>query len=119
MILSQTLQAMVAPRIVLENLVRIGRRAIVSFPNFAYWRVRYYLMFRGRMPMSSTLPYTWYDTPNIHLCTIRDFILLCRELGVTLERSISLDHNGRVHRINSGFLAANLLGEQAVFLLRK
>jgi len=118
-VLSQTLQAMVAPRTVVENMVRIGRRAVVSFPNFGYWRVRGYLMFHGRMPMSNTLPYEWYETPNIHLCTIKDFIAMCREIGVTIERSISLNRTGGVRRINSGPLMANLFGVQAVFLLRR
>ncbi len=117
-ILSQTLQAMRAPRMALEQLLRIGRRAIVSFPNFAHWRVRYYLLMRGRMPMSGALPYSWYDTPNIHLCTIRDFLELCRELGITIERSLALDH-ASVPRAISGVVSANLFGEQAVFLLRK
>ena len=93
-VLSQTLQAMVAPKSVLEHLTRIGRRAIVSFPNFAHWRVRWYLAARGRMPVSETLPYQWHETPNIHFCTIKDFQELCRELNITVERSIFLD-NGK------------------------
>ena len=117
-VLSQTLQAMHAPREVLLNLMRIGRRAIVSFPNFAHWRLRLYLGFRGRMPLNDTLPYDWFDTPNIHLCSIKDFVVLCEEQGITVERSISLDHNGTTRRIGSSVFTANLLGEQAVFLLR-
>ena len=118
-ILSQTLQAMMAPRTVVENLVRIGRHAIVSFPNFGHWRVRGYLGFHGRMPKSKTLPYEWYETPNIHLCTIKDFIEMCDRLGVTIERSLSLNAHGRLRRINSGPLTANLFGVQAVFMLRR
>ena len=118
-VLGQTLQAMVAPRTVLHHMLRIGRRAIVSFPNFGYWRVRLFLLLHGRMPMSDTLPYQWYDTPNIHLCTIKDFLALCRELGIVIERSVSLDHKSRTHRINSSPFTANLLGEQAVFVLRR
>ena len=118
-ILSQTLQAMMAPRTVVENLVRIGRHAIVSFPNFGHWRVRGYLGFHGRMPKSKTLPYEWYETPNIHLCTIKDFIEMCDHLGVTIERSLSLNAHGRLRRINSGPLTANLFGVQAVFMLRR
>lgn len=72
-VLSQTLQTVTAPRVVLENMLRIGRRAIVSFPNFAYWRLRLYLALTGRMPVSKSLPYQWHNTPNIHLCTIKDF----------------------------------------------
>jgi len=118
-VLGQTLQAMRAPREVLENLIRIGRRAIVSFPNFAYWRLRWYLLKRGRMPVSETLSYQWYDTPNIHFCTIRDFVVLCEEMGVTIERSLALDSKGTERHIGWALFAANLLGEQAVFLLRK
>ena len=118
-VLGQTLQAMRAPKEVLENLIRIGRRAIVSFPNFAYWRLRWYLLKRGRMPVSETLSYQWYDTPNIHFCTIRDFVVLCEEMGVTIERSLALDSKGTERHIGWALFAANLLGEQAVFLLRK
>jgi len=118
-ILSQTLQAMMAPRAVVENLVRIGRHAIVSFPNFGHWRVRGYLGLHGRMPKSKTLPYEWYETPNIHLCTIKDFIEMCARLGITIERSLSLNAHGRLRRINSGPLTANVFGVQAVFMLRR
>jgi methionine biosynthesis protein MetW len=118
-VLSQTLQTMRAPRKVLENLSRIGRHAIVSFPNFGHWRVRAHLFFRGRMPVNDNLPYQWYGTPNIHLCTIRDFVLLCEEMGITIQRSISLDHRGQVRRIGGHLGSANFFGEQAVFLLRR
>ncbi len=118
-VLSQTLQAVRAPRAVLEQLMRIGRKAIVSFPNFAYWRVRWQLAVNGRMPVNGTLPYQWYDTPNIHFCTIRDFVALCDELGIVVERSIALNRNGIPHRIRSSPFISNILGEQAVFLLKK
>ena len=118
-ILSQTLQAMYNPKDILVELLRIGKRAIVSFPNFGHWRARLHLALKGRMPVNKTLPYEWYDTPNIHFCTIRDFIVLCDELGITIERSIALDSMGTVRRIRSGLFAANLLGEQGVFLLSK
>jgi methionine biosynthesis protein MetW len=118
-ILSNTLQAMVAPRDVLGHMMRIGRHAIVSFPNFAFWRVRLGFLFGGRMPRSDLMPYTWYDTPNIHLCSIKDFVALCGEMGFRVERSLSLDSAGRARRIGAGVFTANLLGEQAVFLLTK
>ncbi|MBO32242.1 MAG: methionine biosynthesis protein MetW [Rhodospirillaceae bacterium] len=118
-ILSQTLQATMAPREVLGNLVRIGSHAIVSFPNFAYWRVRAQLMFAGQMPRTNSMPYRWYDTPNIHFCTIKDFAALCREIGVTVERSIALNHFGMPRRIGSSPFLTNWMGEQAVFLLKK
>ncbi len=117
-ILSQTLQATHDPRHVLEQLVRIGRRAVVSFPNFGHWRMRLSLLLRGRMPVTDVLPASWYETPNIHLCTIRDFQALCDELGVTVERALSLDASGRAAPKQSLRLA-NLLGQSALFLLRK
>jgi methionine biosynthesis protein MetW len=117
-ILSQTLQATREPKGVLEHMLRIGRRAIVSFPNFGNWRVRLSLLRHGRMPVTDTLTYQWYDTPNIHLCTIRDFTQLCAELGIVVERAISLDSKGTI-RFDAGGRLANLLGEQAVFLLRR
>jgi methionine biosynthesis protein MetW len=116
-VLSQTLQATRQPRRVIEALVRIGRRAIVSFPNFGFWRVRLRLLLSGRMPMSDLLAHPWYETPNIHLCTIRDFVALCDELGVTVERSVTLDRHGRPYALHPHGGLANLLAEQGVFVL--
>jgi len=118
-VLSQTLQAMRAPKTVLEQMLRVGRRAIVSFPNFAHWRLRWFLLRRGRMPMSRALPHDWWETPNIHLCSIADFVHLCRISGITVEKSVFLDSTGIRHRIGGETRFANLLGEQAVFLLRR
>ncbi|MEE9140250.1 MAG: methionine biosynthesis protein MetW [Alphaproteobacteria bacterium] len=118
-VLSQTLQATRDPRGVLGELVRIGRRAIVSFPNFGGWRSRLQLLLRGRMPVTEQLCYQWYETPNIHLCTIRDFVTLCRELGITIERSISLDAKGRVRPFYSALRLDNLFSDQGIFLLGK
>ena len=116
-ILSQTLQATREPRAVLEQMLRVGKRAIVSFPNFAHWQVRLRLVFGGRMPETPTLPHKWYDTPNIHLCSIDDFRGLCRDMRITVERSIVLNRYSRP--INLPPLLANLIGEQAVFMLRR
>ena len=116
-VLSQTLQATREPRRVLEALVRIGRRAIVSFPNFGFWRIRLALLTRGRMPISDLLPNPWYETPNIHLCTIRDFMGLCDEIGARVERSITLDRHGRPYPLDPRGGLANLLAEQGVFVL--
>jgi methionine biosynthesis protein MetW len=118
-ILSQTLQATRQPRAVLENLVRIGRRAIVSFPNFGHWRIRLRLLLHGRMPETALLSHAWYDTPNIHLCTVRDFLALARELGVEVERSLILDSEGRPFRFDAFAGFSNLLAEQGLFLLRR
>ncbi len=117
-ILSQTLQATRHPREVLDNLIRIGRHAIVSFPNFGYWRVRLALLWHGRMPVTGCLSYPWHETPNIHLCTIRDFQGLCRECGIAIERSLVLRGGGRTEAMAPGW-RANWLGEQAIFLLRR
>ena len=117
-VLSQTLQATRNPREVLTHMLRIGRYAVVSFPNFGHWRVRLSLLLNGRMPMTKTLTYHWYDTPNIHLCTIRDFTALCEELGIEVVQAITLDGAGHL-TFDAGGVLANWLGEQAVFLLRR
>ncbi|MCG8361301.1 MAG: methionine biosynthesis protein MetW [Kiloniellales bacterium] len=117
-ILSQTLQATRDPRVVLEQLVRIGDHAIVSFPNFGHWRVRRALLLGGRMPVTSALPEKWYETPNIHLCTIRDFLALCTDVGVTVERFLSLDDRG-CPKPTTSLWRANLTGQHGMFLLRR
>lgn len=118
-ILSQTLQATRCPRIVLEHMLRIGRHAIISFPNFGHWRIRLQIMFRGRMPRTANLPETWYDTPNIHFCTIKDFSELCRFVGAKMERAMALDPWGTALKIDAPWWFWNLFGEQAVFLLSR
>jgi methionine biosynthesis protein MetW len=117
-VLSQTLQATYRPRTVLEHMVRIGKRAIVSFPNFAHWRMRLGLLTGGRMPITPFLGQTWYDTPNIHFCTVLDFGELCDAMNVVIERSLTLDRHGRPFRLNPRAGLANLLAEQALFVLR-
>jgi methionine biosynthesis protein MetW len=116
-ILSQTLQATRRPRQVLQHMLRIGRHAVVSFPNFGHWRIRLRLLFGGQMPRTDNLPDTWYDTPNIHFCTIKDFRDLCEIAGVRMERAVALDAWGRPLRLNAPWWFWNLFGEQAVFLL--
>jgi len=117
-VLSQTIQATRDPKGVLANLVRIGEWAIVSLPNFAYWRMRLGLLLRGRMPVTKTLTYQWYDTPNIHFCTIRDFVGLAEELEITVDRAMILRRSGRIADMPIGTWA-NWVGEHAIFLLRK
>jgi methionine biosynthesis protein MetW len=111
------LQATRQPRHVLEALLRIGKRAIVTLPNFGFWRIRLGLLFHGRMPISELLHNPWYDTPNIHLCTIRDFLTLCDELGARVERSLTLDRHGRPFALDPRGSLANLLAEQGMFVL--
>ena len=118
-VLSQTIQAMTQPKQVLSELLRIGRHAIVSLPNFGYWKVRLQLLLTGRMPVSEFLTYQWYDTPNIHFCTIRDFCVLADEMGLSIERAVSVAAEGKVRPMKSGSAVANIFGEQAVFLLRR
>lgn len=118
-ILSQTLQATRNPREVLEHLLRIGKYAIISIPNFGHWRVRLSLLIRGRMPVTKDLPYTWYDTPNIHFCTIDDFMTLCEDVGAKIEDAAVLNRNGERLGVNLPRSFWNFFGQQAVFLLRK
>jgi methionine biosynthesis protein MetW len=118
-VLSQTLQATRDPRAVLAHLLRIGRRAIVSFPNFGHWRVRASLVFGGRMPVTDNLPYSWYDTPNIHFCTIRDFLDLTERLEAKVEEAVALHRNGQPVPFKMPWGFWNLFGQQAVFLLRR
>jgi methionine biosynthesis protein MetW len=118
-ILSQTLQATRQPRVVMEHMLRIGRRAIVSFPNFGHWRIRAQIAFKGRMPVTENLSHSWYDTPNIHFCTIRDFVILTRQIDASIETSVALNSLGYPLQVNLPWWAWNLLGEQAVFLLRR
>lgn len=119
-ILSLTLQATQRPRIVLENLLRIGKHAIVSFPNFGHWSIRLKLLWNGRMPVTPNLPEAWYDSPDSHLCTIVDFVDLCREIGATIERSAAFNVHGRQLSTRGAlFDLQNLFGEKAVFLLRR
>ena len=115
--MTQALQAVRRPDKVLDEMLRVGREGIVTFPNFAHWKLRWHLLSSGRMPITGILPDHWYDTPNIHFCTIKDFVLLCEEMGITIERSIALDRDGTERHIIGGEFLANLVGEQAVFLL--
>ncbi len=118
-ILSQTLQATRQPRKVLEHMLRIGRHAIVSFPNFGHWRIRVQVALRGRMPITDNLSFSWYDTPNIHFCTIRDFVGLVDEIGAKIERGVALDRSGVPLQLNLPWWVWNLFGEQGVFRLTR
>jgi len=118
-ILSQTIQATRNPRLVVEEMLRIGKRAIVSFPNFGYWKIRLHLLARGRMPVTASLPACWYDTPNIHFCTIKDFVSLCDDIDAAIEQQIALNAHGRRVSFGGGSAAANLFAELAVFLLAR
>jgi len=99
--------------------LRVGRRAIVSVPNFGHWRIRAQVAFLGRMPVTESLSHSWYDTPNIHFCTIKDFVQLCDEINVKMERAVALDLYGRPLRVNLPWWFWNMFGEQGVFLLSR
>jgi len=118
-ILSQTLQATRRPRFVLEHMLRIARHAVVSFPNFGHWRIRLQVGLGGHMPQTDNLPYAWWDSPNIHFCTIKDFRDLCAVSGAKMERAVALNAYGKPLRFNAPWWFWNLFGEQGVFLLSR
>jgi methionine biosynthesis protein MetW len=118
-ILSQTLQAMRQPRKVLSDLLRLADRAIVSFPNFGHWRVRLSLLARGRMPVTRALPEAWWETTNIHLCTLRDFLELCAELGLRIEAASALVGGRPARAMDPMRPLENWRAEQALFLLSR
>jgi methionine biosynthesis protein MetW len=118
-ILSLTIQATRQPLAVMQNLLRVGRRAIVSFPNFGHWKVRRQLLLTGRMPVTENLPDSWYSSPNAHLCTIKDFIDLCAHVDARVERAAAFNSAGQRLGTWIPFTGHNLLGEKAVFLLTR
>jgi methionine biosynthesis protein MetW len=118
-VLGQTLQATRQPRQVIEDLVRIGRHAVVSFINFGHWRTRLSLLVHGRVPVKTGSTFGWYDSPDIHLCTMLDFVGLCESMGLTIEDGLSLSGEGNIHKIKTAGHLANLRGDQAIFLLRR
>lgn len=116
-ILSQTIQATYSPRTVLAHLIRIGRRSVVSIPNFGHWRIRLSLLLTGRMPRTPALNYSWYETPNIHLCTIADFVSLSAKSGAVIERAFSLHETGRTRPMQPHRWGPNLFAQGAGFVL--
>ena len=118
-ILSQTLQAFYNPEKVIDDLLRVANKAIVTIPNFGYWKVRMHLFFKGTMPVTKHLPNEWYNTPNLHMCTIKDFVNFCAQKKINLFRSLAL-HEEKVSEINSKNLNfKNLLSELGIFLIEK
>lgn len=117
-ILSQTIQATRNPREVLKQMKRIGRHSVVSFPNFGNWRVRLQLLWSGQMPVTRSLGHAWYDTPNIHLCTVRDFVGLCDDLGFHIDDAVSVIGN-RGKRVGRPGTFDNLTAESAVLLMSR
>ena len=112
-VMTQALQAVHYPDRILEDMLRIGREAILTFPNFGHWRCRLYLGTKGRMPVSEFMPYTWYNTPNIHFCTFKDFENLCHERSVKILDRLVVDQTHRSSRLSA--MWPNLLGEVAIY----
>ena len=118
-VLGQTLQAFINPEIVIKELLRVGNRAIVTIPNFGHWRVRLNLLFKGTMPITNSLPHDWYNTPNIHMCTIKDFVGFSKIINFKIFKSLALI-NQNVSDINkSNLIFKNLFGELGIFLIEK
>ena len=108
---------MMKPKEILSELLRIGSKAIVSFPNFGHWKIRFQLLISGRMPVTESLPYTWYDTPNIHFFTIKDFLKLCHDMNIVIEKSIGLTNKCKQFSINNSLFPTNIITHEAIFLL--
>jgi methionine biosynthesis protein MetW len=116
-ILSQTLQAFYQPEIVLEQLLRIGHRVIISIPNFGYWQIRAKLLFFGKMPITNSLPYSWYDTPNLHMCSIKDFYQFCEKKQIKMNKIVGINGEkiSSIYKVNLEM--KNLFSEVGIFLI--
>ena len=117
-VLSQTLQAFLRPEEVLDQLLRIGKQTIVSIPNFGYWKVRLHLLFKGTMPITKNLPNEWYNTPNLHMCTIQDFVNFCNKKSITIDKSTCLT-NEKISEITKGNMQyKNIFSQLGIFLIQ-
>ena len=117
-VLSQTLQAFIFPEKVLKQLLRIGKQTIVSIPNFGYWKVRFHLLFKGTMPVTKNLPNEWYNTPNLHMCTIQDFVNFCKEKNIKIDRSLCLTNEKISEITNKNMFYKNVLSQLGIFLIQ-
>ncbi len=115
-ILNQTLQSTEKPDYVIKEMLRVGKKVVVSFPNFGYWKVRFYLFFHGKMPKSNILPFEWYDTPNIHLLTVKDFFDFCKKREIRILRQVYMNKAKIISSLLSNF-RVNLFAEEAIFVL--
>ena len=118
-VLSQTLQAFLNPEIVINELLRVGKRAIVTIPNFGFWKVRLHLLFKGTMPVTKTLPDEWYNTPNLHMCTIKDFVKFSKTMNFKIFKSIALNNTNTTKIDKSNLFFKNLFSELGIFLIEK
>ena len=118
-VLGQTLQAFVNPEIVIKELLRVGKKAIVTIPNFGHWKVRLNLLFKGTMPITNSLPHDWYNTPNIHMCTIKDFVRFSKIINFRIFKSLALINENVSDINNLNLIFKNLFGELGIFLIEK
>jgi len=117
-VLSQTLQAFLAPEEVLKQLLRIGKQTIVSIPNFGYWKVRLHLLWKGTMPITKNLPNEWYNTPNLHMCTIQDFANFCNEKNIKIDKSLCLTNEKISEITNGNRFYKNIFSQLGIFLIQ-
>ena len=118
-ILSQTLQAFLNPERVINELLRVGKQAIVTIPNFGYWKIRLHLLLKGTMPVTKILPNEWYDTPNLHMCTLKDFVKFCNKNNFNLNKSLALNGNSFSNISNTNLGSKNLTSDLGIFLIEK
>ena len=116
-VLSQTLQAFLHPEKVLDQLLRIGKQTIVTIPNFGYWKVRLHLLFKGTMPITKNLPNEWYNTPNLHMCTIQDFVNFCNQKNIKINKSMCLTNEKISEITNKNMIYKNIISQRGIFLI--
>ena len=117
-VLSQTLQAFLHPEKVLDQLLRIGKQTIVTIPNFGYWKVRLHLLFKGTMPITKNLPNEWYNTPNLHMCTIKDFVNFCKKKNIKINKSMCLTNEKISEITNQNMIYKNIFSQLGIFLIK-
>ena len=117
-VLSQTLQAFLHPEKVLDQLLRIGKQTIVTIPNFGYWKVRLHLLFKGTMPITKNLPNEWYNTPNLHMCTIQDFVNFCNQKNIKINKSMCLTNEKISEITNKNMIYKNIFSQLGIFLIK-
>tara|TARA_B110000444_G_C18448461_1_gene414541 strand:- start:9 stop:605 length:597 start_codon:yes stop_codon:yes gene_type:complete len=118
-VLGQTLQAFINPEIVIKELLRVGKKAIVTIPNFGHWKVRLNLLTQGTMPVTKTLPNNWYNTPNIHMCTIKDFVKFSKVMNFKIYKSLALMNKNVTNINNSNLFFKNIFAELGIFLIER
>jgi len=118
-VLSQTLQAFIHPELVIKELLRVGKRAIITIPNFGFWKIRLHLLIKGSMPVTKTLPDEWYNTPNLHMCTIKDFVEFSNKINFKIFKSIAMNQKKISLISNKNLFLKNLFSELGIFLIEK